>query len=332
MKKADLVLTREWDKTFPKSDKVNHSKVTFINRYGITLAADMYVPKNTDGELPAIAVSGPFGAVKEQCSGLYAQTIAERGFLTIAFDPSFTGESGGEPRYMASPDINTEDFMAAVDFLSLNEKVDPNRIGILGICGWGGMAINAAALDIRVKATVASTMYDMTRVNANGYFDSEDSEEARYAKKEAMCSQRLDDLRNGEYKLGGGVVETVTEDMPFFVKDYHSYYKTERGYHPRSLNSNGGWNVIGCESFMNQPILKYSNEIRSAVLLIHGEMAHSCYFSKDAYANMIKDSKYADNKELMIIPGAVHTDLYDGGENNAIPFDKLESFYKEYLK
>ena len=332
MKKADLVLTREWDKTFPKSNKVNHSKVTFINRYGITLAADMYVPKNTDGELPAIAVSGPFGAVKEQCSGLYAQTMAERGFLAVAFDPSFTGESGGEPRYMASPDINTEDFMAAVDFLSLNEKVDPNRIGILGICGWGGMAINAAALDIRVKATVASTMYDMTRVNANGYFDSEDSEEARYAKKEAMCSQRLDDLRNGEYKLSGGVVETVTEDMPFFVKDYHSYYKTERGYHPRSLNSNGGWNVIGCESFMNQPILKYSNEIRSAVLLIHGEMAHSCYFSKDAYANMIKDSKYADNKELMIIPGAVHTDLYDGGENNAIPFDKLESFYKEYLK
>ena len=332
MKKADLVLTREWDKTFPKSNKVNHSKVTFINRYGITLAADMYVPKNTDGELPAIAVSGPFGAVKEQCSGLYAQTIAERGFLAVAFDPSFTGESGGEPRYMASPDINTEDFMAAVDFLSLNEKVDPNRIGILGICGWGGMAINAAALDIRVKATVASTMYDMTRVNANGYFDSEDSEEARYAKKEAMCSQRLDDLRNGEYKLGGGVVETVAEDMPFFVKDYYSYYKTERGYHPRSLNSNGGWNVIGCESFMNQPILKYSNEIRSAVLLIHGEMAHSCYFSKDAYANMIKDSKYADNKELMIIPGAVHTDLYDGGENNAIPFDKLESFYKEYLK
>lgn len=332
MKKADLVLTREWDKTFPKSNKVNHSKVTFINRYGITLAADMYVPKNTDGELPAIAVSGPFGAVKEQCSGLYAQTMAERGFLAVAFDPSFTGESGGEPRYMASPDINTEDFMAAVDFLSLNEKVDPNRIGILGICGWGGMAINAAALDIRVKATVASTMYDMTRVNANGYFDSEDSEEARYAKKEAMCSQRLDDLRNGEYKLGGGVVETVAEDMPFFVKDYYSYYKTERGYHPRSLNSNGGWNVIGCESFMNQPILKYSNEIRSAVLLIHGEMAHSCYFSKDAYANMIKDSKYADNKELMIIPGAVHTDLYDGGENNAIPFDKLESFYKEYLK
>ena len=332
MKKADLVLTQEWDKTFPKSDKVNHSKVTFINRYGITLAADMYVPKNTDGKLPAIAVSGPFGAVKEQCSGLYAQTMAERGFLTIAFDPSFTGESGGEPRYMASPDINTEDFMAAVDFLSLNEKVDPNRIGILGICGWGGMAINAAALDTRVKATVASTMYDMTRVNANGYFDSEDSEEARYAKKEAMCAQRLDDLRNGEYKLGGGVVETVTEDMPFFVKDYYSYYKTERGYHSRSLNSNGGWNVIGCESFINQPILRYSNEIRSAVLIIHGEKAHSCYFGKDAYADMVKDSKYADNKELMIIPDAVHTDLYDGGGKDAIPFDKLERFYNEYLK
>lgn len=332
MKKADLVLTQEWDKTFPKSDKVNHSKVTFINRYGITLAADMYVPKNTDGKLPAIAVSGPFGAVKEQCSGLYAQTMAERGFLTIAFDPSFTGESGGEPRYMASPDINTEDFMAAVDFLSLNEKVDPNRIGILGICGWGGMAINAAALDTRVKATVASTMYDMTRVNANGYFDSEDSEEARYAKKEAMCAQRLDDLRNGEYKLGGGVTETVTEDMPFFVKDYYSYYKTERGYHSRSLNSNGGWNVIGCESFMNQPILRYSNEIRSAVLIIHGEKAHSCYFGKDAYADMVKDSKYTENKELMIIPDAVHTDLYDGGGKGAIPFDKLEKFYNEYLK
>lgn len=332
MKKADLVLTQEWDKTFPKSDKVNHSKVTFINRYGITLAADMYVPKVAEGKLPAIAVSGPFGAVKEQCSGLYAQTMAERGFLTIAFDPSFTGESGGEPRYMASPDINTEDFMAAVDFLSLNEKVDPDRIGIIGICGWGGMAINAAALDTRIKATVASTMYDMTRVNANGYFDSEDSEEARYAKKEAMCAQRLEDLKNGEYKLGGGVVETVKEDMPFFVKDYYSYYKTERGYHPRSLNSNGGWNVIGCESFMNQPILKYSNEIRSAVLIIHGEKAHSCYFGKDAYANMIKDSKYTDNKELYIIPDAVHTDLYDGGGKDAIPFDKLESFYKEYLK
>ena len=332
MKTEELKLVMEWDKTFPKSDKVDHSKVTFVNRYGITLAADMYVPKVAEGKLPAIAVCGPFGAVKEQCAGLYAQTMAERGFLTIAFDPSFTGESGGNVRYMASPDINTEDFMAAVDFLSLNDRVDPKRIGIIGICGWGGLAINAAALDTRIRASVASTMYDMTRVNANGYFDSEDSEEARYEKKKAMCAQRLEDLKNGEYKLGGGVVETVTDDMPFFVKDYHDYYKTDRGYHERSLNSNGGWNVTGCESFVNQPILKYSNEIRSAVLLIHGEKAHSCYFSKDAYADMIKDSKYAANKELMIIPDAVHTDLYDGGGKDAIPFDKLQSFFTEYLK
>ena len=332
MIKEELKLVQEWDKTFEKSDKVNHSKVTFVNRYGITLAADMYVPKNVEGKLPAIAVSGPFGAVKEQCSGLYAQTMAERGVLTIAFDPSFTGESGGNVRYMASPDINTEDFMAAVDFLSLNEKVDPDRIGILGICGWGGMAINAAALDTRVKATVASTMYDMTRVNANGYFDSADSEEARYEAKKTQCAQRLEDLKNGEYKLGGGVVDPLPEDAPFFVADYHDYYKTERGYHARSLNSNGGWNVIGCESFVNQPILKYSNEIRSAVLLIHGEKAHSCYFSKDAYAAMIKDSKYTENKELLIIPDAVHTDLYDGGGKDAIPFDKLTEFYMEYLK
>ena len=332
MIKEELKLVQEWDKTFGKSDKVDHSKVTFVNRYGITLAADMYVPKNAEGKLPAIAVSGPFGAVKEQCSGLYAQTMAERGFLTIAFDPSFTGESGGNVRYMASPDINTEDFMAAVDFLSLNEKVDPDRIGILGICGWGGMAINAAALDTRVKATVASTMYDMTRVNANGYFDSADSEEARYEAKKTQCAQRLEDLKNGEYKLVGGVVDPLPEEAPFFVADYHDYYKTERGYHARSLNSNGGWNVIGCESFVNQPILKYSNEIRSAVLLIHGEKAHSCYFSKDAYAVMIKDSKYTENKELMIIPDAVHTDLYDGGGKDAIPFDKLAEFYTEYLK
>ena len=332
MKTEELKLTQEWDKTFPKSDKVSHSKVTFINRYGITLAADMYVPKNAEGKLPAIAVSGPFGAVKEQCSGLYAQTMAERGFLTIAFDPSFTGESGGQPRYMASPDINTEDFMAAVDFLSVNELVNPDRIGIIGICGWGGMAINTAALDTRIKATVASTMYDMTRVNAKGYFDSEDSEQARYEKKAALCAQRLADYKASEYKLGGGVVDPLPENAPFFVKDYYDYYKTDRGYHKRSLNSNGGWNVIGCESFMNQPILQYSNEIRSAVLLIHGEKAHSCYFSKDAYADMIKDSKYTSNKELYIIPDAVHTDLYDGGGKNAIPFDKLEAFFKEYLK
>ena len=332
MKTEELKLTKKWDKTFPKSKKTDHCKVTFINRYGITLAADMYVPKDVEGKLPAIAVCGPFGAVKEQCSGLYAQTMAERGYLTLAFDPSFTGESGGNVRYMASPDINTEDFMAAVDFLSLCDKVDPNRIGIIGICGWGGMAVNTAALDTRIKATVASTMYDMTRVNANGYFDSEDSEEARYAKKAAMCAQRIADYKAGEYKPGGGVVDPLPEDAPYFVKDYYDYYKTERGYHPRSLNSNGGWNVIGCESFMNQPILKYSNEIRSAVLLIHGEKAHSCYFSRDAYANMIKYSKYADNKELYIIPGASHTDLYDGGGKEAIPFDKIEAFMKENLK
>ncbi len=330
--KEKLNLVEEWDKTFPKSEKVEHSKVTFVNRYGITLAADLYVPKGAKGRLPAIAVSGPFGAVKEQCSGLYAQTLAERGFLTMAFDPSFTGESGGAVRYMASPDINTEDFMAAVDFLVMSERVDPERIGILGICGWGGMALNAAALDTRIRATVASTMYDMTRVNAKGYFDSEDSEEARYEKKKAMCAQRTEDLRRGEYKLGGGVVDPLPADAPFFVKDYYDYYKTSRGYHKRSLNSNGGWNVIGCESFLNQPILKYSNEIRSAVLLIHGEKAHSCYFSREAYADMVRDSKYAGNKELMIIPEAVHTDLYDGGDRDYIPFDKIEAFYREYLK
>ena len=332
MEKEELKLTREWDKTFSKSDKVGHEKVTFLNRYGITLAADMYIPKNAEGKLPAIAVCGPFGAVKEQCSGLYAQTMAERGYLTVAFDPSFTGESGGRVRYMASPEINTEDFMAAVDFLSLCDGADPDRVGIIGICGWGGMALNTAALDTRIKATVAVTMYDMTRVNAKGYFDGEDSEEARYRKKEAMCAQRLEDLRNGEYKPGGGVVDPLPDDAPFFVKDYYDYYKTPRGYHPRSLNSNGGWNVIGCESFINQPILRYSNEIRSAVLIIHGEKAHSCYFSRDAYANMIEDSKYTSNKELMIIPDAVHTDLYDGGDKNAIPFDKIDSFMKEYLK
>ncbi len=332
VRKEELKLVTEWDKTFPKSEKVSHSKVTFMNRYGITLAADLYVPENAEGRLPAIAVSGPFGAVKEQCSGLYAQTLAERGFLTVAFDPSYTGESGGNVRYMASPDINTEDFMAAVDFLSLNEKVDPERIGILGICGWGGMALNTAALDTRIKATVASTMYDMTRVNANGYFDADDNEEARYQQRKSLCAQRLEDLKAGEYKRAGGVVDPLPEDAPFFVKDYYDYYKTDRGYHARSLNSNEGWNVIGCESFMNQPILRYSNEIRSAVLLIHGENAHSCYFSRDAYAAMIKDSKYADNKELMIIPGAVHTDLYDGGGKDAIPFDKLQAFFSEYLR
>ena len=332
IRKEELILTSEWDKTFPKSSKTEHSKVTFVNRYGITLAADMYVPLGAEGRLPAIAVSGPFGAVKEQCAGLYAQTLAERGFLTIAFDPSFTGESGGNVRYMASPDINTEDFMAAVDFLVLCGRADPEMIGIIGICGLGGMAINAAALDTRIKATLASTMYDMTRVNAKGYFDSADTEEARYQAKAAMCAQRTEDLRNGEYKLAGGVVDPLPDDAPFFVRDYYDYYKTRRGYHPRSLNSNGGWNVTGCESFMNQPILQYSNEIRSAVLLIHGEKAHSCYFSRDAYADMIRDSRYTDNKELMIIPDAVHTDLYDGGGKDTIPFGKIESFFTEYLR
>ena len=329
MRKEELNLVTEWDKTFPKSGKVHHSKVTFPTRYGMTLAADMYVPMDAEGRLPAIAVSGPFGAVKEQCSGLYAQTMAERGFVTIAFDPSYTGESSGEPRYMASPDINTEDFMAAVDFLSLNEQVDPERIGIIGICGWGGMALNTAALDPRIKATVTSTMYDMTRVNANGYFDSEDSEEQRYEKKKVLASQRLEDLRNGSYKRAGGCLPLpVPEDAPFFVKDYSEYYKG-RAYHKRSLNSNEGWNVTGCESFMNQPILKYSNEIRSAVLIIHGEKAHSCYFSKDAYEDMTKDSNYKENKELLIIPGAVHTDLYDNLD--VIPFDHIEEFMRKYL-
>jgi len=330
--KEELKLTEEWDKTFPKGGRADHRKVTFVNRYGITLAADMYTPKEAKGKLPAIAVCGPFGAVKEQCSGLYAQTMAERGFLTLAFDPSFTGESGGNVRYMASPDINTEDFMAAVDFLSLCDKADPDRIGVIGICGWGGMAINTAALDTRVKATAAMTMYDMTRVNAKGYFDSEDSEEARYNKRAAMCAQRTADLKAGGYALGGGVVDPLPEDAPYFVKDYYDYYKTKRGYHPRSLNSNGGWNVVGCESFINQPILEYSNEIRSAVLIVHGDKAHSCYFGRDAYADMIKDSKYTDNKELLIIPGASHTDLYDGGKTGAIPFDKLAAFFGEYLK
>lgn len=327
-----LILTEEWDKIFPRSEKVNHSKVTFHNRYGITLAADLYAPKNAAGKLPAIAVCGPFGAVKEQASGFYAQTMAEHGFLTLAFDPSFTGESGGQPRYMASPDINTEDFQAAVDFLSLHEQADPDRIGIIGICGWGGMALNAAALDTRIKATVTSTMYDMARVNAKGYFDAEDSADIRYDKRKALNAQRTEDYRSGSYALGGGVVDPLPEDAPFFVKDYHDYYKTGRGYHARSLNSNGGWNITGCMSFMNQPILQYVNEIRSAVLIMHGEKAHSCYFSRDAYAAMIKDNPYTKNKELLIIPDAVHTDLYDGGGKNAIPFDKLESFFQTYLK
>ena len=325
-----LELTKEWDKTFPKSEKVSHRKVTFPNRYGITLAADLYEPKGVEGKLAGIAVCGPFGAVKEQAAGLYAQTMAERGFLTIAFDPSFTGESGGAPRYMASPDINTEDFQAAVDFLSVQENVDPERIGIIGICGWGGLALNVAALDTRIKATVASTMYDMSRVNANGYFDSENSEEVRYEKRKAMNAQRLEDYKNGTYALGGGVADPMPEDAPWYFKDYHAYYKTERGYHPRSLNSNSGWNVTGCQSFMNMPILQYSNEIRSAVMVLHGDKAHSCYFGKDAYAAMINGNKYQDNKEFLLIPGASHTDLYD--QTDIIPFDKLEEFFYKNLK
>lgn len=329
MQKANIV-TQDWDKTFPKSERVNHKKVVFHNRYGIELAGDLYMPKAAEGSLAAIAVCGPFGAVKEQASGLYAQTMAERGFLALAFDPSFTGESGGEPRYMASPDINTEDFQAAVDYLSTLELADPEKIGIIGICGWGGMALNTAALDTRIKATVTSTMYDMARINANGYFDAEDSAEARYAKRQALNAQRTQDYRTGQYALGGGVVDPLPEDAPFFVKDYYDYYKTPRGYHPRSLNSNDGWNVIGCMSFMNQPILRYSNEIRSAVLMIHGDKAHSCYFTKDAYAQMMKDNAYPENKELLLIPGAVHTDLYD--RVDVIPFDKIETFFRKAMQ
>ncbi len=325
MTQEKLNLTNEWDKTFPKSEKVNHRKVTFHNRYGITLAADLYEPEGASGPLAAIAVSGPFGAVKEQAAGLYAQTMAERGFLTIAFDPSFTGESGGQTRYVASPDINTEDFQAAVDFLSVQENVDPEKIGIIGICGWGGMAVNAAAVDTRIKATVASTMYDMTRVNAKGYFDGEDSEEARYEKRRAMNAQRIEDYKKGSYALAGGVVDPMPEEAPFYFKDYHNYYKTKRGYHARSLNSNGGWNVTSPLSFLNMPILQYADEIRSAVMLVHGEKAHSCYFSKDVY-KMLK----GDNKELVIIPDAVHTDLYD--RLDVIPFDKIEQFFRTHLQ
>ena len=323
MEKLELV--KEWDKVFPQSNKVVHEKVTFRNRYGITLAADMYIPKNAKGKLAAIAVSGPFGAVKEQSSGLYAQTLAERGFLTIAFDPSYTGESGGQPRYVASPDINTEDFCAAVDFLSTLDDVDPERIGILGICGWGGMALNAVAMDTRIKATVTSTMYDMSRVNANGYFDAMDADQ-RYELRRQLNAQRTLDAKIGTYELAGGVVDPLPDDAPQFVKDYYAYYKTPRGYHKRSLNSNNGWNKTSSLSFINMPLLAYSDEIRSAVLMIHGEKAHSRYFSEDAFKKL-----KGDNKELLIIPGASHVDLYDN-QANVIPFDKIESFFREYLK
>lgn len=320
-----LNLTQEWDKTFPKSDKVEHSKVTFHNRYGVTLAADLYRPKGATGKLAAIAVCGPFGAVKEQVSGRYAQTLAERGYLAIAFDPSFTGESGGQPRNVASPDINTEDFCAAVDYLSTREDVNPEQIGILGICGWGGFAVNAAAIDTRIKATVASTMYDMTRVTAKGYFDEADNADTRYEMKKQLNAQRTDDYRNGAYALAGGVPQTLPEDAPQFMKDYNAYYKTPRGYHKRSLGSNGGWNVTSALSLLNMPILAYAGEIRSAVLLVHGEKAHSRYFSEDVFKAL-----KGDNKELFIVSDAVHTDLYDNLEK--IPFDKIEAFYREYLK
>ena len=320
-----LNLTQEWDKVFPQSNRVNHTKVTFHNRYGITLAADLYIPKDITGPLPAIAVSGPFGAVKEQASGLYAQTLAEHGFLTIAFDPSFTGESGGQPRYVASPDINTEDFCAAVDYLSTRTDVDPERIGILGICGWGGMAVNAAAIDTRIKATVASTMYDMSRVTANGYFDAANNADARQSLRQQLNAQRTKDYAEGTYALAGGVADTLPADAPQFVKDYHAYYKTPRGYHPRSLNSNGGWNVTSSLSFLNMPLLSYASEIRSAVMLIHGEKAHSRYFSEDVYKQL-----KGDNKELLIVAGANHTDLYDNLEK--IPFDRIAHFFRSHLK
>jgi len=320
----NIEITKEWDKVFPKSENVNHEKVTFKNRYGITLVADLYKPKDSNGKLPAIAISGPFGAVKEQSSGLYAQTLAERGFLTIAFDPSYTGESLGEPRYMASPDINTEDFQAAVDFLATHDEVDAERIGICGICGWGGMALNAASIDTRIKATVTSTMYNMTRINAKGYFDEADNPDARYVMKVMLNNQRTEDYKNGEYARAGGVVDPLPDDAPFFVKDYYDYYKTERGYHKRSLNSNDGWNVIGCMSFISQPIIAYSDEIRTPILMIHGGNAHSRYFSEDEFAKLT-----GDNKELMIIPDAVHTDLYD--KTDVIPFEKIAEFFNKNL-
>lgn len=325
-----LTLTHEWDKTFPKSDKVDHSKVTFVNRYGITLAADIYKPKGATGKLPAIAVCGPFGAVKEQAAGLYAQEMAERGFLTIAFDPSFTGESGGTPRYMTSPDINTEDFSAAVDYLVTNPDVDAGKVGIIGICGWGGLAINAAASDPRIKATLASTMYDMSRVTANGYFDANDSAEARDALRDQLAQQRTEDYRTGHPKLGGGVPDVLPEDAPKFLRDYHDYYKTQRGYHPRSLNSNGGRNATSPIPWINFPLMSRANEIQNAVMILHGEKAHSFYFGSDAYKKLAVTPGKDNNKLFMVIPGASHTDLYD--QKDIIPFNEVEKFFNEYLK
>lgn len=319
-----LNLTPEWDKTFPKSEKVNHQKVTFVNRYGITLAADMYRPKGAAEKLPAIAVSGPFGAVKEQAAGLYAQEMAERGFMTIAFDPSFTGESGGMPRRVASPDINTEDFSAAVDFLAVQPDADPDRIGIIGICGWGGLAINAAANDPRIKAAVASTMYDMCRVTSNGYFDADNNPEARYRLKEVLATQRTEDYRSGHYSRAGGVIDPLPDDAPQFVKDYHDYYKTSRGFHQRSGNSTDGWNMTSALPFVNFTLLDRADEIRNAVMVVHGEKAHSLYFGKDAFERL-----KGDNKELLIVPGASHTDLYD--QTDIIPFAEIEKFFNKYL-
>ncbi|MDE6794817.1 MAG: alpha/beta hydrolase [Muribaculaceae bacterium] len=330
IKMEELKLTSEWDKTFPKSDKVNHSKVTFPNRYGVTLAADLYVPKDAKTPLPAIAVCGPFGAVKEQAAGLYAQEMAERGFITLAFDPSFTGESGGAPRYMTSPDINTEDFSAAVDYLVTNPMVNPEEVGIIGICGWGGIAINAAASDPRIKATVASTMYDMSRVSSNGYFDSEDSEEARNELRKNLAAQRTEDFRTGTPKLAGGVPDVLPDDAPKFLKDYHDYYKTERGYHPRSLNSNGGRNVTSAIPWVNFPLMSRAGEIENAVMIIHGEKAHSFYFGSDAYKKLTVTPGKENNKLFMVIPGASHTDLYD--QKDIIPFDAMVKYFNEYLK
>lgn len=318
------VQAQENDRTFAPSDRVTVERVHFRTRFGTTLAGDLYKPKGASGKLPALAVCGPFGAVKEQASGLYAQTMAERGFVTVAFDPSYTGESSGEPRYVASPDINTEDFSAAVDFLVLRDDVDADRVGIIGICGWGGMALNAAAVDTRIRATVCSTMYDMSRVTARGYFDAMDAD-ARYELRRRLSAQRTEDARTGRYALAGGVVDPLPEDAPQFVRDYYDYYKTPRGYHPRSLNSNGGWNRTSALSFLNTPLMAYIGEIRSAVLIVHGEKAHSRYFGEDAFKRLT-----GDNKQLLIIPGASHVDLYD--RMDIIPFDRIEAFFREYLK